>query len=234
LDAFDFIQLASVDSTNDEAKRRLIAGSLARPTCIVAQQQTAGRGTHGRMWASPPGVGLYFTVVHPPANDDGLPLWPWYPLVAGLCCAEALQARLGCLIQLKPINDLYAQGRKLGGLLLESWVQPPTASGKAPRRIGLLTGVGMNLLPSPQRLALLPHEDASRLGSHGPISLAEFVPGFSSVWDRAAWLDTFLDLYQTWLVRIQRQQQATEEILFPFYNRYLLPGHAPPSLVSPG
>ncbi|MEB3205947.1 MAG: hypothetical protein VKK59_01195, partial [Vampirovibrionales bacterium] len=54
-----------LDSTNDEARRLLALGELApgSTTLIVADTQTAGRGTRGRSWCSPTG-GLYMTVVH--------------------------------------------------------------------------------------------------------------------------------------------------------------------------
>ena len=52
--------LDQVDSTNEEAKRRLEAGAEG-VHWLRASMQTAGRGTHGRAWDSPDGAGLYLT-----------------------------------------------------------------------------------------------------------------------------------------------------------------------------
>ena len=49
-----------IDSTNEEAKRRLEAG-VEGAHWLRASMQTAGRGTHGRAWDSPDGAGLYLT-----------------------------------------------------------------------------------------------------------------------------------------------------------------------------
>ena len=64
----------SVESTNDWAKSLLAAGS--RPGLVVlAESQSAGRGRHGRAWVSPPGQGLYLSVLlAPPEAIDRLPL----------------------------------------------------------------------------------------------------------------------------------------------------------------
>src|SRR5690606_27293723 len=50
---FRLVALDSVDSTNDEARRRLAAGTAAEGTLIWAAEQTAGRGRRGRAWNSP-------------------------------------------------------------------------------------------------------------------------------------------------------------------------------------
>ena len=106
----------TLDSTNEEAKRLWHAGELSALSCVTAAHQSAGKGTQGRVWVSPKNAGLYFTVVHIPSilsKGGGDSVWPLsadWTLAAGVACAEALQAELNLTVQLKPVNDLYAEG----------------------------------------------------------------------------------------------------------------------------
>ncbi|MCX6091371.1 MAG: biotin--[acetyl-CoA-carboxylase] ligase [Candidatus Bipolaricaulota bacterium] len=94
---------------------------------VVADEQTAGRGRHGRSWLSPTG-GLYVTFIVP---NDGL-----IALRAGLATARAVEA-LSIPVRLKWPNDLIVAERKLGGILIET------------ARDVALVGVGINLEESP-------------------------------------------------------------------------------------
>ncbi len=138
----------SIDSTMDEARRLIQAGRIQGQAFVVADQQTAGRGTQGRTWLSPPGAGLYLTVVHAPVGET-LPPTGWYTLAAGVACVEAIEEATGMQPGLKPINDLYIAGKKLGGILVESELQTDGFS-------QLLTGIGINLADVPR---MLPGQD---------------------------------------------------------------------------
>lgn len=94
-----------VDSTNERALR--IAGD---GVVVLADQQTAGRGRHGRNWHSAPGLGLWFSIgFEPPA--DGL-------IFAGaLGVRDALSAR--CNAKIKWPNDIVVDGKKVCGILVE-------------------------------------------------------------------------------------------------------------------
>jgi BirA family transcriptional regulator, biotin operon repressor / biotin---[acetyl-CoA-carboxylase] ligase len=120
--------LPSIDSTNSELMRRARDGSLA-PTLLVALEQTAGRGRRGRSWVGQPGAALTFSL--------GLPLqpvdWSGLSLAVGVSLAESLHPE----VRLKWPNDLWWQGRKLGGILVE------TASAGGQRHV--VVGVGLNL-----------------------------------------------------------------------------------------
>ncbi len=146
--------LASVDSTNarllDELQRAATADPGApQPRLLVAERQTAGRGRHGRSWASAPGASLTFSLALPLAARS----WSGLSLAVGAALADALEppAPDGALrIGLKWPNDLWlldapGRGRKLGGVLIET----VTAGGG---RVAVI-GVGLNLrpLPAPQR-----------------------------------------------------------------------------------
>jgi BirA family transcriptional regulator, biotin operon repressor / biotin---[acetyl-CoA-carboxylase] ligase len=109
------IRLGDVGSTMD-ALHTLAEGGAAAGTAVVARSQTAGRGSRGRSWTSPPG-GLWLSVLSRPAAA-GLEL---VSLRAGLAVAEAL-GRLGAgdRIRLKWPNDLMLDDRKVGGILCEA------------------------------------------------------------------------------------------------------------------
>lgn len=155
--------LPEVGSTNTELMQRARAG-FTEPLLLAAERQTAGRGRLGRSWntlGAAPGVA--------PAGGDipaltfslGLPLaprdWSGLSLAVGLAVAQALDPaaeRIG----LKWPNDLWVQGRKLAGILVETvGFAPP----REPASQGLLdalrpeppasrytvVGVGINVAP---------------------------------------------------------------------------------------
>jgi len=113
--ASDIIRLRSASSTMD-VLHELAQGGAPAGTAVVAEEQTAGRGSRGRHWASPIG-GLWLSVLSRPATA-GLEL---VSLRAGLAVAELLE-RLGVSgrIMIKWPNDLMLDDRKTGGLLCEA------------------------------------------------------------------------------------------------------------------
>ena len=105
-----------IGSTNDAV---LAAGRSGAPEglAVLADRQTAGRGRQGRAWASPPGVGLYTSVLLRPEQPPALV--PLLTLVAGLAVAEAIREVAGLDPLLKWPNDLLVDGRKVAGILTE-------------------------------------------------------------------------------------------------------------------
>lgn len=118
-----------------------------QPCLLVAEHQTGGRGRHGRGWHSQRGVSLTFSLSVPMAPRD----WSGLSLAAGVAVAEALDpSTTAPRIGLKWPNDLWlidapGQGRKLGGILIET-----VAAG--PSRLAIV-GVGINVLPFESREA---------------------------------------------------------------------------------
>lgn len=109
----------SVGSTNDVARSLAESGAPAG-TAVIAEEQLAGRGRGGKHWSSPPGLGVWLSVVLRPAE---LPAPGLLPLRVGLAAAAALDpfAAPG-RVEVKWPNDLLVAGRKLGGILCEgSW-----------------------------------------------------------------------------------------------------------------
>ncbi len=115
-------------------------------SCVVADRQTAGRGRHGRDWASPPG-NLYMSVLLRSAAAAGGPPTT-FSLAAGVAVAEAL-AEYGVLVRLKWPNDVVGESsRKLAGILVEA-----SSSGSAVEMA--VIGIGVNLT---ERHGALPRE----------------------------------------------------------------------------
>ena len=130
------IRLDRCESTMDAA-RVLAEEGAADGTVVVAAEQTSGRGTKGRLWLSPPGVGLYLTYILKPGKEE-VPDLTLLPLASGLAAQEALVALGMAEARLKWPNDLVAGRRKLGGVLCESVYRNGRPS-------FALIGVGLNL-----------------------------------------------------------------------------------------
>lgn len=151
--------LAEVDSTNTELMRRARAGDVT-PTLLVAEAQTAGRGRMGRPWKSASAHGhaaLAFSLGLPLAPRD----WSGLSLAVGLALAEALHPQL----TIKWPNDLWWDGRKLSGILIETAASPALADDT--RQV--VIGIGINL-DAP---------DAEGLSTR-PAWVREFLPGLDA------------------------------------------------------
>jgi BirA family transcriptional regulator, biotin operon repressor / biotin---[acetyl-CoA-carboxylase] ligase len=115
-----------IGSTNDEAAER--SGSTgatpgqAEGLVVVADAQRAGRGRRGHTWFSPPGAGLYVSVVLQPsrARVDPGRATILLTLMAGVSLAEGIREATGLQVDLKWPNDLQVTRRKLGGILAEA------------------------------------------------------------------------------------------------------------------
>lgn len=160
--------LETVDSTNEEARRRVAsAESFAdiEDHVIIAQSQTKGRGRMGRRWYSPPG-NLYMTIIKRPQ----IPLAELskISLVVGVALHRVLRKYLSedIYLALKWPNDILVNRMKLGGILVETDSYPlstslQTSDSSAQDEICdqqntfCFIGIGINLLSSPE-LAVYP------------------------------------------------------------------------------
>jgi BirA family biotin operon repressor/biotin-[acetyl-CoA-carboxylase] ligase len=127
----------SVGSTNDVANRLALEGA-PEGTTVVADAQTAGRGRRGRIWFSPPGAGLYASVVLRPGATPTVPLCT---LAAGVALADAIRTATGLEVLIKWPNDLAVGRRKVCGILAES-----SASHGEVQHV--IVGFGINLRPA--------------------------------------------------------------------------------------
>lgn len=128
------LRFDSLPSTNTEAARQAMQGA-AEGLCIVAREQTAGRGRLQRQWVSPAGAGLYFSIVLRPQLDA--PLWSLIPLMAALAVHDALREACALETDIKWPNDILFAELKLCGILAE---KIETETGRA-----VIAGIGINL-----------------------------------------------------------------------------------------
>jgi BirA family biotin operon repressor/biotin-[acetyl-CoA-carboxylase] ligase len=128
------LRFDSLPSTNTEAARQASLGA-AEGLCIVAREQTAGRGRRERAWVSPKDAGLYFSVVLRPRLEARE--WPLITLAAAVAARNALEEACALRADIKWPNDLLASGRKLCGILAET---VESAAGRA-----VVLGIGINL-----------------------------------------------------------------------------------------
>ena len=137
------IWFAEVPSTSDVALTLAERGA-SEGQLVIANAQSAGRGRHGRAWASPAGAGLYLSAVLRPL----LHAVPLLTIAAGLAVAEGIEAATGLSPRLKWPNDIYIGDRKLAGMLAEAGAD------------FVILGIGINVLP-----AAYPPEIAARATS---------------------------------------------------------------------
>lgn len=194
---FSLKHVAGIGSTNAAAVEAM-RGGMDR-LWIVADEQTAGRGRHGRGWASPPGNLYASLALKAPCPPDKAPLLGF---VAGLSQAEAILDVVPVLrgrLRLKWPNDCLIDGAKVVGILLEGTSLP---DGQA----GVAIGMGTNIAHHPEGLdrpvsklgyfdpAVTPAALFSRLSERFAGNLAGFDQGrgFSGI--RQRWLAHALPL----------------------------------------
>lgn len=115
---FGLVQLETVGSTNDEARRRVSDDTAADLLVITAKTQTAGRGRRGREWRSPEG-NLHASVLI--RLDRPLAESAQIGFVAALALAEALSELVPAAdFRCKWPNDILCNGKKVAGMLLET------------------------------------------------------------------------------------------------------------------
>lgn len=140
------IALAKTTSTNAVGLDAIRDGAPDF-TVVLAGHQQAGRGRHSRVWESPEGSSLTFSVVlRPRLSPDH---WGHLPLLTGLAVCEGLAEWATAsgtlnpdLIGLKWPNDVLIDGRKVCGVLLETYIADGTSADPAN---GVIAGVGINV-----------------------------------------------------------------------------------------
>ena len=130
---FKIISFDTLESTNTEALNQARNGA-AEGLCVTAREQTAGRGRYGRSWISGKDAGLFLSVVLRPKIE---PIYfPLITLMSGVVVHDAL-AELGVQSDIKWVNDIHVDGKKICGILAET---TDTNDG-----VAVIVGIGINM-----------------------------------------------------------------------------------------
>tara|TARA_B100000029_G_scaffold492282_1_gene553371 strand:+ start:406 stop:990 length:585 start_codon:yes stop_codon:yes gene_type:complete len=136
---FEIFKLESVTSTNDVAIS-LIKKDKKNFGCVSANIQTKGRGTHGKEWISE--KGNFFGSIFFPLKKN-YPSFSEFSIISPIIVSEAIKHFCEkCSIKLKFPNDIFANGKKICGILQEVIV-----SGN---QNFLITGIGLNIVSNPE------------------------------------------------------------------------------------
>ena len=137
------LQYDTLDSTNTEAANHARLGAV-EGLCVIADQQTAGRGRRGRSWVSDPNSGLYFSIVLRPKLEAKL--LPLITLMTGVAVHDTLE-NFGLIPDIKWVNDILIGDDKISGILAET-IETKTG-------IAVIVGIGVNLISSsfPEEIA---------------------------------------------------------------------------------
>jgi BirA family biotin operon repressor/biotin-[acetyl-CoA-carboxylase] ligase len=131
---FTILRFDSINSTNTEALNQARRGA-DEGLCIVAKQQTEGRGRHGRTWISEKDAGLYFSLVlRPKIANKFLPL---ITLTAAVAVYEVLKKLYALEPDIKWANDVHVNGKKICGILAEM--------SETKTNLAIVVGIGINL-----------------------------------------------------------------------------------------
>lgn len=153
-----------LDSTNTFLLSR--SHYIMPPAVCLAEYQSQGRGRRGKTWMSPYGSNIYLSLLWQfPGEVAAL---SGLSLAVGVSLATSLEARGIAGIALKWPNDLYACGKKIGGILVE--VSPQRAeSSQDTQSVRVVIGVGLNIRLSEEHCALIDQDamDLTRLGFRG-------------------------------------------------------------------
>ena len=132
----ELLCLDTVDSTNNEVKRRAVEGAPEGLT-VLAGQQTGGRGRRGRVFVSPPG-GLYVSVLLRP--DAGMRELMWLTAWSGVALCNGIERCCGIRPGIKWTNDIILDGRKVCGILTELGMEGESALSQY-----VVVGAGINV-----------------------------------------------------------------------------------------
>ncbi|MBR1404914.1 MAG: biotin--[Treponema sp.] len=142
----------SIDSTNSEAKRRAVEvgafrdgegnltekGKSAHISLFAAETQTGGKGRLGRTFVSPAETGVYFSLLYAPRGGVKNPAL--YTAAAAVSVSRAVKHLFGENPKIKWVNDVFLEGKKISGILVEGITNFETGIIDA-----AVVGIGINL-----------------------------------------------------------------------------------------
>lgn len=134
---FTILRFDSINSTNTEAINQARQGA-DEGLCVVARQQTAGRGRHGRTWISAENAGLYFSMVLRPTIENRF--LPLLTLMSAVAVFDVLTELYHLKPDIKWANDVHVHEKKICGILAEM--------AETKKGLAVVVGIGINLQSS--------------------------------------------------------------------------------------
>lgn len=131
---FTILRFDTIGSTNTEALNQARRGA-DEGLCVVASEQTAGRGRHGRNWISAKDAGLYLSVVLRPKTE--IKFLPLLTLMSAIVVTEVLREIYQIKTDIKWANDIHVDGKKICGILAETT--------ETKKGLAVVVGIGINL-----------------------------------------------------------------------------------------
>lgn len=127
----------SIDSTNQEVKRRALDGAQ-EGLVVLSEEQTAGKGRRGRSFYSPPGTGIYMSVLFHPTEEQAHDV-VLITTAASVAVCRAIRSLMPEEPQIKWVNDVYLRGKKICGILTEA-----VSDFESGRIDTVVVGIGIN------------------------------------------------------------------------------------------
>jgi len=167
-----FVELQSVDSTNNYARQQIHAGLAQHGMAVFAHEQLLGKGQRGKTWSSERDAGIILSIVLKPQPF----LMLSQQFILNACVSVAINdffiKYAGSDTKIKWPNDLYWQDRKAGGVLIESVVRSQESGVNSPQLVSpnwewAIVGIGINInqtvfpsyLPNPVSLKQITGKD---------------------------------------------------------------------------
>ena len=132
-----FIELTTVDSTNNYAMAQVQNGTATHGTAYFAHHQTAGKGQRGKSWTTSPGENLLLSVIIQPNRLNPADSFLLSATI-GNACYDFFKSYAGTETRIKWPNDIYWRDRKTGGILIENIIRKDNWSYS-------IVGVGLNI-----------------------------------------------------------------------------------------
>ncbi|MEZ5690341.1 MAG: biotin--[acetyl-CoA-carboxylase] ligase [Rickettsiales bacterium] len=210
LDDYHLLSFDSLDSTNEEAKRMARSGG-SHGAVIWAKSQDGGKGRMGRSWVSDDG-NLFVSILLRPQKD--IKELSQLSFVASVAICDAISPMLAGdnILQTKWPNDILLNGKKLGGILLESFM----TEGNSKNWVVVGLGVNIDSYPSKTDFPATCLKDAGVELVSAKIILSRFIhhfierydewesKGFTSI--RASWLKNVWNLKKNMVACLPNEQ----------------------------
>ncbi|TPR45688.1 biotin--[acetyl-CoA-carboxylase] ligase [Apilactobacillus micheneri] len=140
---FEIQTFNEIDSTNTYAKKLLSQSKITDPMVIVADKQTAGHGRRGREFYSPKDTGIYMSMILPIKDNEVFDGGLITTMTAVATVHGLKKSYPNVNFQLKWVNDIYVNNKKVSGILTESVMDVELMHPSA-----LVIGIGINLNPN--------------------------------------------------------------------------------------